>query len=272
MTDVPMIPTLINSRWTISLPQHRAERAEWITGWETERLDSMHANLRPGMVIYDIGTEEGDLSALFARWVDGRPDTVERVVRDGTGRVLQTWIDEHGEPGGIVLFEPNARVWPNIRAIFEANDLPMPLGFLVGFASHHISPGGDARLVTDWPSCAYGPLIADHGFQSLVERGDDLPNVTVDYVASVTRPPDAITMDVEGSELAVLQGAHNVLTQHRPLVWVSVHPMMLQYDYRAISDDVHRYMGDHGYRMEQLAIDHEAHYFYWPKERKVVLR
>lgn len=73
-------------------------------------------------------------------------------------------------------------------------------------------------------------------------------------------------MDTEGSELRVLQGAERVLADQRPLVWVSVHPQFSIDMYGLTREDLLAFMRAHGYRCEQLAIDHEEHWLFWPKE------
>src|SRR5882724_6033705 len=93
-------PTLINGKWQLLLPKHRADRPEWKTGWEVERLDALRASIEPGKLVFDVGAEEGDMSALYALW-----------------------------GAQVVLFEPNERVWPNIRAIWEANRLELPFDY-----------------------------------------------------------------------------------------------------------------------------------------------
>ena len=40
--------------------------------------------------------------------------------------------------------------------------------------------------------------------------------------------PDVIKIDVEGSELNVLEGATNILTQYKPILFLSVHPEHLK--------------------------------------------
>lgn len=54
------------------------------------------------------------------------------------------------------------------------------------------------------------------------------PAVTLDeYVDDRTRPPTVIKCDIEGAELLFLRGAMRVLRQHRPVLFVSVHPDLL---------------------------------------------
>jgi FkbM family methyltransferase len=261
-----MREVVLNGRWPLILPEHRAARPEWSTGWEVERLASMHANLRPGMTVVDVGTEEGDISALIASWVSAIEIGIMRDV------VLEPTATGFGEPlGGVILVEPNPRVWPNVKAIWEANDLPAPLEAFVGFCgdelrlhnqgrSHNNHRGIEGR----WPACADGDVIGDHGFCNLSER-PDIDSITLDALAG-SRRVDAITMDTEGSELLVLRGAEETLRTDRPIVWVSVHPEFSVDMYDLTREDLLRHMRTLDYRCEQLAIDHEEHWLFWPAE------
>lgn len=239
-----MREVLICEQWTLSLPDHRAGRREW-PWWEKERLTTMNLAISPGDIIYDVGTEEGDISGLLAKWCNNPSNN--------TGRIH--------------LFEPNPRVWPNIRAIWEANNLPMPGGCFVGFAAdttfiyddpfHY--PANDS--LATWPECAYGPLIGDHGFCNLSER-PDISKITLDDYAAKHKPPDVITIDVEGAELKVLQGASNLLMTKLPLVFVSVHPEFMFNEYKSYENELHYFMKCLGYNGYFLAHDHETHYLF----------
>ncbi len=151
-----MKKTLINGKYELILPDHRAARPEWRTGWEVERIESMRSNLKHGDLVLDIGAEEGDISALLSELT-----------------------------GNIFLFEPNPKVWPNIRAIWEANNLKTPTGYFVGFASNtdnSTTPDYAAYDETDgfWPKCAFGELIGDHGFKELAYEADVIPQIKID--------------------------------------------------------------------------------------------
>lgn len=244
-----MIDTLINDRWRLQLPAHRAARPEWVTGWEPERVASMFANLEPGMVVFDIGTEEGDISALLARWANEWP------------------------AGGVVLIEPNPKAWPNTKAIWDANGLPDPLGWFCGFAASATEdgygPDYEQRNWTGevWPACVDDPLIGNHDFCHLWER-PDIDKITLDDLADrLGIRPDVLTMDTEGSELRVVQGAERILAEDRPLVWISVHPEFSVQMYETTRLDLLRFMQARGYRCEWLAWDHEEHWLFWPAER-----
>lgn len=232
----------LNGKWPLILPEHRAARAEWTTPpyWEAERLNSMAEHITPGMTVWDIGTEEGDITALCALWA--------------------------GDMGGVVAFEPNPRVWPNIRAIFQANNLNLE-GYFVGFAGDKNRPALDAgpmrRMEDGWPYCSHGDVIGDHGFCNLWER-PDIPAVTIDDAATQFPYPNAITIDVEGSEFRVLKGAASILETQRPLVWCSVHPDFMLDMYSDTPELLYSYMNSLDYKYEVIARDHEVHVFFQP--------
>lgn len=243
-----MKETLINGRWSLLLPPHRAERPEW-PHWEAARLSHMHHHLGAGgHIVYDIGAEEGDFPGLWSSWGND-----------------------------VVLFEPNPLVWRNIAEIWRANELEAPLACFAGFAANEsrfdrdpktiTTPGSDYQPEGTWPTSAAGPLISDHGFCNLRER-DDLPRIKLDTMAEIVAPPTVITMDVEGAELHVLRGAEQTLRRYRPLVWVSVHRDMMKDMYAHTGPMLHKFMAECDYESTYLASDHEAHWFWSPVELK----
>lgn len=245
-----MVPTAIAEQWTLTLPSHRLS-IPWAT-WERPRLESMHANVRPGDLLIDVGSEEGEFAALAALW-----------------------------GCDVVLIEPGERVWANARATFDANGLSdrVVLSF-VGFAGDEERPAEGAESWSEaahlgWPPCADGPVVADHGFRVLVER-PDVAVTRIDLLQwFLRRPPDVLTIDVEGSELRVLRGAEGVLRSRQPLVYVSVHADAEFVRQKFPGEDgeaVHDFMAGLGYRGHWLAEDHETHVLYWhPDGREPVL-
>jgi FkbM family methyltransferase len=246
-----MIPTQVNGRWELLLPAHRHVRPEW-PWWEAQRLaaerhvigeiDGSFGSHDEHPVVYCVGAEEGDFPALYASW-----------------------------GADVVLFEPNARVWPNIKAIFEANHLEdRVLGTFEGFAGSEFRgvPLAGQSIDRVWPPCADGPLIGDHGFCNLWER-PDIASTTIDNTAEAW-VPDMITIDVEGAELEVLRGAQATLKQHHPVVFVSIHPTFMMDGYNDHPNDLQALMREHGYESRFLCTDHEQHwYFQHPDNRRM---
>jgi FkbM family methyltransferase len=212
--------------------------ADWdvFACWERERFHSMRDNLEYGDVLFDVGTEQGWCNLIYADMVG---------------------------PENMVLVEPTQEFWPNIKAAWERNYTVNPRGCYPGLMSD--VTGDKVRKFTPWPAAADGDLIDRNKYQYLHDHTRDIKQLTLDDLVQRSGIiPDAITMDVEGAELRVLQGATNTLIDHQPLVWVSVHPDLIERDYDATSDRVHTFMESHGYQATLLATDHEQHWFYQP--------
>lgn len=234
-------PITMNSRWTLELPPHRAK--QWENPWEAEKLNNMHANIQKGDVVYDVGAEEFDESALMASW-----------------------------GARMVLIEPSTSYWPAGSLIWETNNLPLPLTTFVGFAANERS---EVVHVDDkaFPPAANGPVVPFAGFCNLNER-PDIEKIKLDdfAFAGISEPPDIIHIDVEGSEFHVLRGAMQILQEKRPLVYCSVHPQFMNDMYQEKAEDLHRFMKSLGYKKTLLADVHEQHILYHHEYgRRVIL-
>lgn len=64
--------------------------------------------------------------------------------------------------------------------------------------------------------------------------------------------PDVIKIDVEGAEMAVLRGAQKILTQHHPIIVLSVHPNHLEQLGEDISQ-LPKMARDLGYNLQDMA-------------------
>jgi hypothetical protein len=115
-----------------------------------------------------------------------------------------------------------------------------------------------------WPARADGPLINNIKYEYIHQHDINVKQITLDdYVARTGIVPDALTMDVEGAEMRVLQGAAVTLAEHHPQIWVSVHPDLMARDYGNQPHDVHGYLAGLGYTGTHLATDHEQHFHYF---------
>ena len=230
---VEMVNVKINGKWDILLPKHRADRPEWYTekGWEKPRLNSLNEHLGANDILFYVGAEEGDMPALCQMW-----------------------------GAKVALFEPNPKVWANIKAIWDANNLAYPYSF-VGFASDRSTSGGIYH--NNFPECAEGEIISNHGFLELRDR--NAPEITLDKFSElVDMVPTAISMDVEGSEWHVLKGAEQLILKHHPKLWVSVHPEFMFSHFGEYSYDMRNWIKDRGYTETFLDYQHELHVLYLP--------
>ena len=229
-----MVYVEVNGRYSLWMPDHRAERPEWYSdeGWELQRMLSMEANLGPSDTLFYVGAEEGEMAAIAQMW------GVE-----------------------VVLFEPNQKVWGNISAIWEANGLDYPV-FYQGFAS-------DKDFVPDsfeqmpWEEMSSLEAVKAHGFSELWSDEGQVPHYTIDRVVAETGVfPTALSIDVEGSEWSVLRGAEYVLDEFRPSIWLSLHPQMMLDHYGEDSDALRDWICGFGYIETFLDAQHETHYLY----------
>ena len=238
--------------YPVRVPKFLAERRGDRSQWEKSRFEHMEKHLRPGMVLFDVGAEQGDMSAIYARFVGG-------------GR-------------NMVLIEPVPQSWVNIKTIWSANHLDTPRAVWCGFASdrswtseYHDFPTG---YRDGWPECAYGDQLLDATkFRYPHEHEHCTDSITLDeFVANTGIVPDAITMDVEGYEPAVIAGGMSVIREHRPLIWLSIHnPSGNNILKKFTGDDhlteMHQILLNAGYAMESIHTDHERHTAYFPIER-----
>lgn len=242
--DTPAIPdfidadkvewkkAVINTRYEFVLPW---PLCDWdnLPAWENERFTSLHDHLREGDVFYDVGAEQGWCSLIPALAVG---------------------------PKNMVLIEPSRVQWPNIRSTWERNFDQQPLACYQGFVGDHST---DAHPHLDWPESSTGPLVTHIAYQHLFDHAEQAPQSTLDdLVKHVERPPDAINIDVEGAELAVIKGCAETLRTYHPKVWISIHPDLMEKWYDTTPEQVHNLMASFGYRGEHLATDHEQHWLF----------
>lgn len=259
--DVEPVRVMVNGKWPVFMPPHRAERPEWHTPpyWEGARLDRMFetvqqtsrtwqvetgagtiaATIDERPTIWDIGAEEGDMPALYATW-----------------------------GADVVLVEPNPKVWPCIRYHWKANNLPNPAGAFVGLvgAEDSVSDLDYYGSGKDWPICALAQdMIPAHGFHHLMDYADTDPVTTLDAMLEHFPTPDIITADIEGGEGHMLAGAETMLADVRPVWFVSVHPAFIRDMYRQIPQEVvFDVFKRHGYTAEHIETRHEAHWVFLP--------
>lgn len=205
--------------------------------WEKERTHSMRDNLNKGDVLFDIGSENGFQSAIYAKYMVGAEN--------------------------IVLFEPEPSYWVGLRAIWQHNNLPDPKGCFAGFASNKTSAG--KRIRKGWPKESEGQeLRKGLTYRYIHENRTDTPEITIDeYVKRTGIVPDAITADCEGAEAFIVSGGRETLKKYHPKVWLSLHSDLSLRDGYGDVQQIHDMMKEFGYPDgEYLGTNHEAHW-YW---------
>lgn len=223
---------LVNGEYEIMAPD---VIAEWDapTHWERARFASMGKHLTQGDILFDVGVEHGWQSAVFAKFFTNK----------------------------MVLFEPSVFFWRNIKATWIANELPLPLAHFVGLVGKNSDE--EVAIERNWTNHASGGEQTERlmPYEYLHEHQTQRVSLD-DFVHATDIIPTAVTIDTEGSEGLVLEGAKNTLKKYKPKVWVSLHPDLMRKDYKTDPYTIHRFMDELGYRHEHLGIDHESHELY----------
>jgi FkbM family methyltransferase len=148
--------------------------------------------LKPGMVFYDIGSNNGFFSLIAARIV--------------------------GPRGAVFAFEAEPRLWPNIIEVIERNDARnvQLVRSAVWSRSGHVDFNPADPLSS--PDAGLGKVVAQAAAGTV-----SVPSVCLDDFVQTERPPDLIKCDVEGAEVEVFLGARKLLAERRPYVECEVH-------------------------------------------------
>jgi len=203
--------------------------------WERPRLDSMKKHLKHGEVLFDIGAEQGWCNLIYATFVG---------------------------PENMVLIEPTYEFWGNIIKTWNKNyDVP-PLASYWGLFDTKTRDDYDKGFDI-WEKAQNEQIIDRNKYQYIHESSSDITHIELDrYVTETGIVPDALTMDVEGAELLVLQGAEKTLKEHHPKLWVSIHPDLGERDYQVTKNMTIEYLENLGYVGEHLSTDHEEHWYF----------
>lgn len=205
--------------------------------WESERIHSMQKHLKQEDVLFDIGAELGWCNLAYAHMVG---------------------------PEYMVLIEPTPEFWPNIRALWEKNFQYPPMGCYSGLFSNRTTHETSITEVSHtFPREAEGDLLGHLSYKYIHEHGEVIPQIRLDDFVKLTGiTPSALTIDTEGSEYPILEGAEDTLRNNSLKVWVSEHDDMALKHYGVTKGQLEEYMKNLGYTREFLAEDHEVHAYY----------
>lgn len=210
----------------------RSMKHNFTKGWETEFLSELYKYLKPGAIVFDIGAEEGEFSAFVGMIVGGE---------------------------NVHLFEPSIVYWPNIKRLWEANGLKQPYSY-DGFITNKTN--SRMAITGGWPR--YMPkeiFTGNHQLRTHQEEYAHIDRMTLDYYCQqVRKTPDVIMMDVEGAEVDVIDGAKDVLRNHSPVVFISVHEEIAKYG--RTREELFLKMESFGYFAKHIHTDHEEHWVF----------
>jgi FkbM family methyltransferase len=185
-------------RMQLRLSEHMQRRIFWMGYYSTDIVALLKRELRQDMVVVDVGANIGEISLVAAQRV--------------------------GVAGKVIAFEPVSAIAERLTEHVQMNDLSQVI-----IRREALGKAGSGRMPI-YGSCGQDASEENLGLASLYgERAGQNPIEYVDVITlddalaslSLARV-DLIKIDVEGGELACLQGAGGVLRRFRPMLIVEV--------------------------------------------------
>jgi FkbM family methyltransferase len=163
--------------------------------YEPEVIRALQDHLRVGDTCLDVGGHVGYLAVIMARLV--------------------------GPSGRVVAFEPVPGTFEALRANVRLNELHNVAleCTAVGESDGIISLYCDGNQELSWT-----PSVAAYSVTGNCPTKISVPVLSLDcYLAKTALRPNLVKIDVEGAELAVLQGARRMLLECRPVLLIEIH-------------------------------------------------
>jgi FkbM family methyltransferase len=184
------------------------EHGYWLGSYELHKRQAFEHAIKPGMVVYDIGANVGFYSLLAAHLVgkDGQVYAFEPLHRNVEFIQRHTVLNHFAN---IVVYEAAVADMKG-EALFDPG---------ASIAMGHLSESGTVR-------------VRQVSLDVLLAAGE-------------IQPPDAMKIDVEGAEYAVVKGAQAIIQQHRPLIFLDTHG-------REAHESTLGFLQEFGYQFEVL--------------------
>lgn len=150
--------------------------------------------IRPGMAVYDVGANKGQMTLVFASLV--------------------------GPSGRVVAFEPAPDEFGQLVRNVGLNQF----GWVRTMAAAAAESAGTMVFTYSADLPSQGKLRdVEVTYEIPGAKSFTVPTVSLDDVAREERPPDVLKIDVEGGAAAVLRGARRLLDEIRPRIYIELH-------------------------------------------------
>jgi FkbM family methyltransferase len=191
----------------------------YFNGIEPVQTQAFIKTLKKGDVLFDVGANVGYYTVLGSRLA--------------------------GNQGKVFSFEPLVR---NISYLYRH----VKINKLDNVTIIPSACSNNQSIVTflESPIASMG-RIENSAINTASTNATLVSTVSLDAVAAkLTAQPNVLKIDVEGAELAVLQGAEKIITDFKPAIFLSVHSPQLRIDCL-------NYLKNFGYNFEALEQDQE---------------
>lgn len=178
--------------------------------FESDVQKAFAAHLKPGQVVYDVGSNVGFMTLVASKLV--------------------------GPTGTVIAFEPIRRTASQLAAQVKVNDLKNVIVKNCAVSDRE----GISRMSIDSFSCMarLSDSASNYGKGSTYE--EEVATTTLDKVVTEHPAPDLLKIDVEGAEMMVLNGATGLLRDHRPVIIIELHS-------EELSQQFHHFISEYGY-------------------------
>jgi len=188
---------------TVSLrTNQRIERWMWAGAYERKLVQLMKRTLTSGMTVLDVGANIGYFSALASGLV--------------------------GDSGQVHAFEPIPQNLSRLRQNLSAFRWAHPYPYAIGDAT------GKAVIYFDESEAGWASLLMSND----LERRTEINVIRLDdWVRDHgIKRIDFMKMDIEGGEFHALQGAQEMLSRFRPVIFAELNAVCLSRDHRRPED------------------------------------
>lgn len=214
----------------VSIFSFRKDKHDFEKGWETEYLRELINTLKEGMIVFDIGAEQGEFTAMAAKIVGG---------------------------SNVHIFEPSKDYWYNIKSVWDANKLEYPGGLFGGYVCDETTSMVEDEFKSSWGND--GEVF--YGTNQVSPKQTPRYSITIDDYCLLNPFPDVIMMDIEGAELSAVRGALKVIKEKSPIFFISIHSNELINERSGgIKEDIHKLFSENGYVGIHIKTDHEEHW------------
>lgn len=186
-----------NLRIRLDLAEHMQRRIFWIGYYNREIVALLNRLIRPGMVVVDIGANIGEITLVAA--------------------------NRTTHSGQVIAFEPMARIAEQLEENIRENGLTWAKAVRLGVSNRP----GEAHIYQPFNSDSSEP---NRGLGTLYpDEPDARPSQTITLTTldryfedHPVERLDIIKIDIEGAELACLEGARNTLLRYKPAIVIEI--------------------------------------------------
>lgn len=217
-------------RMRLDLAEHMQRRIFWVGYYSREVVGLLNTLIRPGMVVFDVGANIGEITLVAAR----RTTSIGKVIAFEPVNSIADRLDEH--------VRENALTWVSTHRL--------------GLSDRQ----GEANI---YASCNQWKSTEPHRGLGSLYPGDEnasplqsIPLATLDNFISNNPQErlDLIKLDIEGAELPCLRGAKSTLQHFKPMLIIEV-----QADTSKAAgyeqSEILGFLGELGYRFQRIGHD-----------------